>query len=112
MIAVFCTFVVCLAVVNAEDFTGKVKKVDADKNTILISVNDKDQSFTLTKDTKIVALFGKKANKAQLLDLPGGLTSIKDGMGVTITTDKVDSKQVVTQVKLDELQPKKKKKAN
>jgi Cu/Ag efflux protein CusF len=99
-----------LAVASADDVRGKVKKVDADKGTITITVDDKDQTFDVPKEAKVVGIFGKKLKKAQQLDLPGGLAAIKEGANVTITTDKKDNKDVVSQVKVEDLMPKKKKK--
>ena len=93
----------------ADEVKGKIKKVDAEKNTLTITVNDKDQTFELTKEAKVVALYGKKLKKAQQQDVPGGLSSLKEGTAVTLTTEKKDAKEQVVQVKLDELQTKKKK---
>lgn len=107
--AVFGIAALMVGITLADEVKGKIKKVDTDKNTLTITVNDKDQTFDLTKDAKIVALYGKKLKKAQQQDVPGGLSSLKEGTAVTLTTEKKDSKDQVVQVKLDELQAKKKK---
>ena len=110
LLAVVCLFALSFAVINADEIRGKVKKVDTGKNAITITTtDDKDQSFDVPKDAKIVGLFGKKAKKAQIEDLPGGLSALKEGASVTIFTEPKDGKQVVNQVKLNDLQPKKKK---
>ncbi|HYT95110.1 MAG TPA: hypothetical protein VEL76_40710 [Gemmataceae bacterium] len=112
LFGVACLSVIGLAAASADDIRGKVKKVDAEKGTITITVDDKDQSFDVPKDAKIVALYGKKLKKAQQLDLPGGLAAVKEGANVTITYDKKDKKDVVTQVRVEDLMKKKKKNNN
>ena len=112
LLAVACLLVLGFAVVQGDEIKGKVKKVDSDKNTLTITVADKDQTFNVPKDAKIVALFGKKLKKAQLLDLPGGLSAVKVGAEVTVSTTTKGDVPLVTQVKLEDLQPKKKKKVN
>ena len=96
-------------VVSADSIPGKVKSVDATKSTITVTVDDKDQTFTVAKDSKIFQLVGK-GKKAQPQDLADGLTGLKEGQTVVLTTEKKDDKDVVTQIKLDE--PAKKKKKN
>jgi hypothetical protein len=83
----------------ADEFSGKVKSVDADKNTI--TVTDKEgteRTFTVDKDTKFVK-GGKKTT-----ELPEG---IKDKIftgeklpKVTITFEKKGDKEVVSEVKV------------
>ena len=109
MFAVACVLALTLAVASGDEFKGKVKKLDADKNTITITVDDKDQTFDVSKDTKIVGLYGKKLKKAIQENVPGGLSGVKEGVAVSLTTEKKDGKDVLIQVKLDELQAKKKK---
>lgn len=110
LFAVACVLTFGISLVQGDEVNGKVKKIDSDKNTITITVDDKDQTFNTTKDTKVVALYGKNLKKAQQQDVPGGLTAVKEGAGVTLTTEKKDDKDVVVQLKLDELQKGKKKK--
>jgi Cu/Ag efflux protein CusF len=112
LFGVSCLLVLGIAVAGADEIRGKVKKVDAEKSTITITIDDKDQNFDVPKEARVVGLFGKKAKKAQQLDLPGGLAAIKEGANVTITTEKKDNKDVVSQVRVDDLMPKKKKKKN
>jgi Cu/Ag efflux protein CusF len=109
-LAIISLFALSIVIVNADEVRGKVKKVDTGKNAITITnSDDKDQTFDVPKDAKIVGLFGKKLKKAQIEDLPGGLTAIKEGASVTVFTEPKDGKQVVSQVKLNDLQKKKKK---
>ena len=39
--------------------TGKIKKIDADKNTITVTIKDKDQTFDIGKDVKFVDAKGE-----------------------------------------------------
>ena len=43
-------------------------------------------------------------------EIPGGLRGVNEGASVTLTTEVKDGKDVVTQVKVEDLQPKLKKK--
>src|SRR5258707_14528545 len=88
-------FVICAGVSLAEDLKGKIKSVDAEKNTITVTIGDKDQTFTLDKDAKILDTKGK--------EVAGGIKASlfkKAGLPVTVTTEKKDDKDVVTKVKL------------
>jgi len=92
----------------AEEVKGKVKSVDAEKSTITITVDDKDQTLDVSKDVKVTHLVGKKEKKAESQDLPGGLGALTAGTAVTMTTEKKDDKDVVTAIKVDGLAKKKK----
>jgi hypothetical protein len=98
-----------LAIVQADEIRGKVKSTDPDKNTITVTVDDKDQTLPVVKDAKIYRLVGKKIKKAQPENVPGGLSGLTSGTDVTLTTEKQDGKEVATQVKVEGLTKKKKK---
>ena len=88
--------------------TGDVKKpkvpegarrvvgVDADKNTITISVDGKDQTLTVEKGAS-VQIAGKMK---KLEDVEGGLKGVKAGDEATVTTEKKGDKEVVTKIVL------------
>jgi hypothetical protein len=92
----------------ADEVKGKVKSVDTDKNTVTLTI-EKELALSLSKDVKVVQLVGKKAKKARTEDLPGGLAAVPPGSEVTFTIDKIDGKEVITQVKVAGLTQKKKK---
>ena len=97
----------------AADVTGKVKNVNSEKNTITITVDDKDKTLNLAKEIKVIGLVGKKLKKAQIQDIPGGVTAVKEGADVTLTYETVAETDTVSQIRLEGLQaPKKKKKTN
>lgn len=62
--------------------------MDADKGTITVTVNDKDQTFTVGADTKLLGPGGK--------DLKNGIKNkgLAADREVTITTDKDAVKQI------------------
>jgi hypothetical protein len=84
----------CAGVVLAADYRGKVKKVDADKGSITVTIDGKDMLFPCEKDTKVTAATGK--------ELPDGLRSkeLAVGADVVITTEKKDGKEHVTKITL------------
>jgi hypothetical protein len=86
----------------ADEITGKVKSVDADKMKIVITTKDAgDKEFTVDKDTKFVKA-GKKG--ADPTDLPDGLKNkaftADMPARVTITFEKKGDKEVVSEVKI------------
>ena len=74
----------------------KVVGVDADKNTITISVDGKDQTLTVEKGAS-VQIAGKMK---KLEDVEGGLKGVKAGDEATVTTEKKGDKEVVTKIVL------------
>ena len=98
LVAAALGIVLVAGIVLADEIKGKVKSVDADKNTITVTVKvddkDTDKTFTVTADTKVQA----KKKSGELVDVEGGLKAVKEGQDVTITTEKKDDKEVVTQI--------------
>jgi hypothetical protein len=104
---------------SAEELKGKVKDVDKDKNTITLTVDGKDTTYTVGKDASFVTVSLEKGKKGKvnekLTPIDGGITGIKAGTDVTVLTDKQDDKDVITSVKVSDGKPattKKKKKKN
>lgn len=97
---------------SADEIKGKVKSVDSGKHTITLAVGDAEKTFDVAADAKVTGLFGKKLKKAVSQDVPGGLKGVKEGTDVTVTSETKEGKATVTQVELDGLQPKIKKKKN
>lgn len=110
---------VCCGFAMSEDVKGKVKSVDAEKNTIVVTVGDKDMTYTVAADAKIVTVAkGKKGKPGVETPLADGLKGLKADTEVTLTTEKKDDKETVTGIKLggggkgkkDKKEPKKDKK--
>jgi len=88
------------ASVWADTVKGKVKRVDADKSTITVTADDKNQSFDVAKDAKVVKVVGK-GKKATTETVQDGLKGVAKDQEVTLTTETKDDKDVVTQVKIE-----------
>jgi hypothetical protein len=82
----------------AEELKGKIKKVDAEKNTITVTDKDgKDHTFTITDKTDVLDTKGKA--------ITGGLKASafkKEGQPIVITCEKKDGKEVCTKIKLED----------
>jgi len=107
-IAVAGLLLAVCAVAQAEEIKGKVKSVDAEKSMITVTVGEADRTLEVSKDVKVTHRVGKNEKKAKSEDLPGGLGALTAGTEVTITTEKKDDKESVTQIKVEGLAPKKK----
>lgn len=94
----------------ADEIRGKVKSVDPDKATVTLTAGDADKTLNVAAGAKVTGLFGKKLKKAVTQDIPGGLRGVPQGAEVSLTTEAKDGKDVVTQVKVEGLRPKIKKK--
>src|SRR5262245_42315808 len=75
----------------AAEVRGKVKSYEGEKLTV--TVDDKDQTYTVTADTKIYK--GKDVAK----DREKALKGLKAGAEVILTVEKKDGKDVLTEVK-------------
>ena len=92
----------------ADTVKGKVKGVDADKNTITVTADDKEKNYDVAKDAKVVKVIGK-GKKATTETVTAGLKGVSTGSEVTLTTEKKESKEVVTHVKIEGAKKKKNK---
>jgi hypothetical protein len=81
----------------AEEVKGKLKSVDAAKNTITVTVGDKDTTYPLAADAKIVNAQGKEI-KNGLSAKP--FQNVNGKQQVTLTTATKDGKEVVTELKM------------
>jgi len=98
-LAAVCVFLAFAIAMTAAEIKGRIVKVDAAARKITLEVDDKEQEFTLGKDTRILGPKG---------DLKDGLkhrvfqneNNLKKGIRATITTEKKDDTDVVTEVKL------------
>jgi hypothetical protein len=93
----------------ADELNGQVKKVDADKNTLTLTVEDTDMTLTVDKEAKVRSLVGK-GKKATYQAVDGGLKVLKVDTKVLVLREKKDGQDVVTDIKIVTDQVKKKKK--
>jgi hypothetical protein len=94
----------------ADEIRGKVRSIDPDKAIVTLAVGDADKTLIMESGARITGLFGKKIKKAVTQDIPGGLRGIPQNAAVVLTTEVKDGKAVVTQLRVEDLQPKIKKK--
>ena len=108
LVVALLTLLFASSAVLADVITGKIEKVDAEKATLTVKTDGKSREFGVQKD----ALFfykpvGKKKTGA---DVPDGLKGLKAGQEVTVWTESKAGKEVVTQVRVEQDGPVKKKK--
>lgn len=87
------------------ELRGKFKSADTVKHTITLTIEEQPRSLEVAADAKITALFGRRLKKAETMDVPGGFSGIRECAPLTATTEIRDGREVVTSIKLDELQP-------
>ena len=99
--------VLCAVTVLAKDYTGTVKSVDPDKNTITITIKDgdkdKDVTLKVDKDAKIT----RKNKQGEDTDVKDGLKNEKawgknkqgDFPTVTVTTEGEGDKEIAKTIK-------------
>src|SRR5262249_8464213 len=91
--------IVAVGVLVAAEYKGTGKSLDADKNTITVTVDGKDQAITFNDDTKFVDAKGQavKDRAKTIKRISEKPESIEE---VTVTTDKKDGKEVATEIKV------------
>jgi hypothetical protein len=98
MLRWFCTataMLFCVGALVAEEYEAKIKKIDTDKGTAIVTINGTDKTFTISKDPLIVTDKGK--------NVPGGLKALTPMSEVIVFTDKKDDKEVITTFKVSKL---------
>ena len=115
MSAAFGVLCVTMAAAGAAEVTGTVKKIDAAKNTVVVTVDGTDKTFSVNKDasfTSVSTTKNKKGKVTETVQTIDTLTGIKVGAKVTLLTETVDEKEVVRAMKVTggEIAAKKKKK--
>ena len=96
LFAAVLALVVFAGVSLAAEIKGKVKSVDADKNTITVTTKDGDKTVKLSKDTKFS---GGGKDAAEKLAAEGiKWEGFSKGPQVTITTEGEGDKEMATKV--------------
>src|SRR5262245_44473285 len=98
-LAAICVLLLFGLAMMAAEIKGRIVKVDASNRKISVKLDDREQEFTLTKDARILGPKG---------DLKDGLKhkvfqnekALKKGIPATITTEKKDDVDLVTEIKL------------
>ena len=95
-----------LNLIMADTVKTKIKSIDEEKRTITVEVDAKDVTYNLTKEAKIYTT--GKAKKGQPAPEIIITLAAVNGKDATVTTDKVDGKDVVTIIKIEPATKKKK----
>jgi len=98
LFAAVLALVVFVGVSMAAEIKGKVKSVDAEKNTITVTVKDKDVTVKCTDKTKFETKNKEVAEKLATEKLKCAACFGKPGANVTITTEGEGDKEVATVV--------------
>src|SRR5687767_2132306 len=81
---------------RAEEIKGTVKKVDADKGKLTVTVNDKDRTFDVPKDAKVtIQIAAGNVTAKDGLKNDWFKKAAKDGYTVEVTVEKKKGKEVV-----------------
>lgn len=98
-----------VAIAADEGFKATLKKVDADKGTITVTVDGKETTYDVAKDADIYSQGkGKKNKPGPKEPISGGLGTLKADSEVTLLTIKKAGKDVVVSIKLESTARKKK----
>jgi hypothetical protein len=94
-LAVVCALFVMVGSLRAEDFAGKISKVDTANSSILIKdKDDKPRSFKVMDGTKLLDADGK--------ELKDGIKSemLKEGVEISVKAEGKGKKMKVNEVKI------------
>jgi hypothetical protein len=89
----------CVGSLLADRIEAKIKKVDLDKNSIVVTVDGKEKTMPVAKDATISSIFMGK----RVIPLKGGLKDLKEGDDVTVTRGpetKEDPNPIVTEIQV------------
>jgi hypothetical protein len=85
---------VVVACVSAKEYTGTMTKIDEDKKTVTVKVDDKEHVFSYTDKTEFLRAKNGKAIPQEFLSKLAEKIGDK-GIPATVTTDEKDGKEVV-----------------
>jgi hypothetical protein len=86
---------------RADEIKGTVKKVDADKGKLTVTVNDKERTFDVPKDAKVtIQIAAGNVTAKDGLKNDWFKRAAKDAYTVEVTVEKKKDKEVVTKVHL------------
>jgi hypothetical protein len=88
-----CLLLVCAMTLLAAEYKGKIKSVDRGKNTITITVEDKDVTLPVSEDVKVSR--GDKELKKKLQS-----KAFDKNRYVTVTTQGDGDKEVVKEIRI------------
>jgi len=94
MIVAVTTFVIWVSAVSAFEVQAVLKKIDAESRVVVVFVGGQDRTVKVAKDAKVLDEKGK--------ELSDGLKdkSLKNGVELTLTVERVDNEPVITTIQL------------
>ncbi len=95
LVGVLFTLLVLPCSLHSAEFEGKLKSVDAEKDVITLTIDDKDRAFTVTKDTEFEVQDIRPYKPKEGLKDPA---FEKKGLRVVIKTVENDGKEMVTKI--------------
>lgn len=84
--------------VFADVLTGKIEKIDVEKNSLTVKADGKSRPLPVEKDA---AIFYKPVGKKKGVDVTDGVKGLKQGQEVTVWTETKGGKEVITQVRIE-----------
>jgi len=99
-LGVVAVFGLIVGIALADDFKATVRKVDADKNSIVLTVDGEEKTYDVSKDADIFVM-KKVKMKDERSPISGGLSGLKKNSDVTVTTIKKGDKEIVVAIKLE-----------
>jgi hypothetical protein len=92
-LAALCSLLLLGLVAWAAEYKAKVKSVDPDKNTITVTLDDKDKTFNVSDDVKVTVGGEEKKKKLKV-------KALNNSPDVTLVTDGEGDKEVVKEIKI------------
>ena len=92
------------ATLEAGEISGTVKKIDAAKKTITITVEGKDKTLPVSKDVSITSVSSTKDKKGKDVENVATLDSLSAvtiGAKVKVLTETQDDKDIITAMKIE-----------
>lgn len=98
--AVFCLS----AAVQAENYWGVVRSMGPNNSTVIVAVNGVDKTLELAPNVRVFSTYmqGRLRRRSMVtMEVSGGLASVQPNSQVLCTTQMVNGKEVVTQIRLE-----------
>jgi Cu/Ag efflux protein CusF len=88
----------CIGLIVADEAKGKFKKQAGEKGkrTLVVTVGDKDEEFSLAKESKVF----KGSDEVTKKEKAAALKGLKEGDEVTVIFDKDGDKKVIKELKI------------
>src|SRR5262245_50254319 len=85
----------------AEEVKATIKKIDAEKNSVFVTISGDDKTLPVAKDAEIYTQAKGRQNKpGPKQPLTGGLGGLKEGSEVTLFTFKSGEKEIVAAIRV------------